>query len=145
MTKLSDIPTLACWHSSTLMQLLFSFDQDVRVEKILIQTIACQPSCNSCSRLTRTWELRKLSHKLSLVNSYQLSCNSCSRLTRSWELRKLPYTFWSRLISYPHLSGHLVAFFIKCLIAQILTCRHCGYGIHERARKWWNYADTWTT
>ena len=55
-------------------------------------------SCNSCSRLTRTWQLRKLLHRLSLVNSHatlvhfwqrhesykflfvnshQLSCNSC--------------------------------------------------------------------
>ena len=50
-----------------------------------------QLSCNSCSRLTRTWELRKLSYKLSLVNSHQLSCNSCSRLTRTWELRKFSY------------------------------------------------------
>ena len=38
---------------------------------------------NSCSPLTRTCELRKLSYKLSLVNSHQLSCNSCSRLTRT--------------------------------------------------------------
>jgi hypothetical protein len=46
-------------------------------------------SCNSCSRLTGARELRKLSCKLSLLNSHQLSCNSCSRLTRAWELRKL--------------------------------------------------------
>ena len=50
-----------------------------------------QLSCNSCSRLTRTRELRKLSYKLSLGNSHQLSCNSCSRLTRTWYLRKLSY------------------------------------------------------
>jgi hypothetical protein len=48
-----------------------------------------QLSCNSCSRLTGAWELRKLSCKLSLLNSHQLSCNSCSRLTGAWELRKL--------------------------------------------------------
>ena len=107
---------------ATLMQLLFSFDQDMRVEKTLIETLASQLSCNShatlvlvwpgheswenchwnsrfstlmqlscnsCSCLTRTWELRKLSCKLSLLNSHQLSCNSCSCLTRTWELRKL--------------------------------------------------------
>ena len=34
---------------------------------IIIKTLACQLSCNFCSRLTRTWELRKLSYKLSLV------------------------------------------------------------------------------
>ena len=28
----------------TLMQLLFSFDKDIRVEKTLIQTLACQLS-----------------------------------------------------------------------------------------------------
>ena len=55
---------------STLMQLLFSFDQDMRVDETLMQTLACQLSCNSCSRLTRTWELMKLSCKLSLVNSH---------------------------------------------------------------------------
>ena len=38
------IQTLACQLSSTLMQLLFSFDQDMRVEKTLIQTPACQLS-----------------------------------------------------------------------------------------------------
>jgi hypothetical protein len=36
------------------------------------QTLASQLSCNSCSRLTRAWELRKLSCKLSLINSHQL-------------------------------------------------------------------------
>ena len=35
-------------------QLLFLFDQDTTVEKTLIQTLDCQLSCNSCSRLTRT-------------------------------------------------------------------------------------------
>ena len=56
---------------STLMQLLFSFDLDTRVVETLMQTHACQLSCNSCSRLTRTWELMKLSCKLSLVSSYR--------------------------------------------------------------------------
>ena len=89
---------------STLMQLLFSccsFDRGTRIEKTLMQTLASQLSCNSCSRLTEAWELRKLSCKLSLLNSHQLSCklsllnshqlscNSCSRLTGAWELRKL--------------------------------------------------------
>ena len=34
------IQTVACQLSSTLMELLFSFDQDKRVEKTLIQTLA---------------------------------------------------------------------------------------------------------
>ena len=55
---------------STLMQLLFSFDQDMRVDETLMQTHAYQLSCNSCSRLTRTRELMKLSCKLSLANSH---------------------------------------------------------------------------
>ena len=66
----------SCWNShansclSTLMQLLFLFDQDTRVDETLMQTLACQLSCNSCSRLTRTRELMKLPCKLSLVNSH---------------------------------------------------------------------------
>ena len=38
------IQTLSCQLSSTLMQLLFSFDQDMTVEKTLIQTVAGQLS-----------------------------------------------------------------------------------------------------
>ena len=38
------IQTLACQLSSTLMQLLFSFDQDMRVERTPMQTLACQLS-----------------------------------------------------------------------------------------------------
>ena len=38
------IQTLACQVSSTLMQLLFSFDQDMRVEKTLKQTLTSQLS-----------------------------------------------------------------------------------------------------
>jgi hypothetical protein len=73
---------------STLMQLLFSIDRCMRVEKTLImQTLACQLSCNSCSRLIKQWKLRKLSCKLSLVNSY--ATLTCSRLIKQWKLRKL--------------------------------------------------------
>ena len=36
----------------TLMQLLFSFDRGMRVEKTFMQALASQLSCNSCSRLT---------------------------------------------------------------------------------------------
>ena len=42
--KKTSIQTLACQLSSTLMQLLFSFDQDMRVKKTSIQTLACQLS-----------------------------------------------------------------------------------------------------
>jgi hypothetical protein len=60
---------------STLMQLLFSFDRGMRVEKTLMQTLASQLSStliNSCSHLTGAWELRKLSCKLSLLNNSHL-------------------------------------------------------------------------
>jgi hypothetical protein len=82
----------------------------MRVEKTLTQTLASQLSCNSCSRLTGAWELRKLTHKLSLLNSHQLSCNSCSRLNGSWELRKLSldkpsYSLHQVLKIRPHISS----------------------------------------
>ena len=63
------IHTLAYQLSSTLMQLLFSFHQDIRVKKTCIQSLARQLSCNSYSNLNRIRKLRNLSHKLSLVNS----------------------------------------------------------------------------
>ena len=53
-TEKTLIQTLACQLSLTLMQLLFSFCKDMRVNK---------------------------KYKLSLVNSHQPLCNSCSRLT----------------------------------------------------------------
>jgi hypothetical protein len=65
--------------STTLMQLLFSSDQRMRVEKTLVQTLDSQQlSCNSCSRLTGAWELRKLSCKLSLLNSHSLEATEYS-------------------------------------------------------------------
>jgi hypothetical protein len=51
------------------MQVLFSFDRGIKVEKTLMQTLASQLSCKFCSRLTGTSKLRKLSCKLSLLNS----------------------------------------------------------------------------
>ena len=59
------IQTLVCQLSSTLMQILFPFDRDMRFEKTLIKTLACQ--------------------------LHQLPCNFCSCLTRTRELRKLSY------------------------------------------------------
>ena len=46
---------------------------------------------NFCFSFNKKKVLKKLSYKLSLVNSHQLSWNSCSRLTRTSELRKLSY------------------------------------------------------
>ena len=53
-----------------------------------------QLSCNSCSRLTRTWELIYYTKtRIYFIQKLacKLSCNSCSRLTRTWELRQLLY------------------------------------------------------
>ena len=57
-----------------------------------LSTLACQLSlvqlsCNSCSRLSRTWELTKVSCLQTLA--CQLSCNSCSRLTKTWKFMEL--------------------------------------------------------
>ena len=51
------------------MQLLFSFDQDMSVNETLMQTLACQLSCKSCSGLTRTCELTKLKGWWKLVRN----------------------------------------------------------------------------
>ena len=45
------IQTLACQLSRTLMQLLSAFDQDMRVEKTLVQTLSCHNSHNTHRRL----------------------------------------------------------------------------------------------
>ena len=60
-----------------------------RFSTTLMHTLASQLSCNSCSRLTGAWELRKLSCKFSLLNSHQLSCkfsllNSHATLVLVW-------------------------------------------------------------
>ena len=67
--------TTACQLLSTIMQLLFSFDQDVRVEKTLIQTLASQLSSTLIQVLfsfDQDKKVEKLSYKLSLLNSHQL-------------------------------------------------------------------------
>jgi hypothetical protein len=63
--------------------------------------------------LTGGWELRKLSCKLSLLNSHQLSCNSCSRFDRDMRVEKtLIQTLASQLSStlmqllFSFWSGH---------------------------------------
>ena len=80
--KLSrSVQLLNIYHlSSTLMQFLFSFDQDMRFEKTLIQTLASQLSyklslLNSHQLLfwfDQDMRFEKLSYKLSLLNSHQL-------------------------------------------------------------------------
>jgi hypothetical protein len=94
------------------MQLLFAFD---RVEKTLIdansrfstlmQTLASQLSCNSCSRLTG---LRKLSLMQTLAS--QLSCNSCSRLTGLRKLSCKLSLLNSRQLSFSYDHGFSIVF-----------------------------------
>ena len=94
---------------STLMQLLFSFDQDTRVKTTLIQTLACQLSCNSCSRLTRTWNSRK-------------DVTFCM-VTLLWR--------WFDMVVYlKQLSHTCVVHFDVCFLKKLLHFFHCD------SRKW---------
>ena len=70
------IQTLACQLSSTLMQLLFSFDQDRRVEKTLIQTLACQLSSTLMQLLfSFDQDMRALRNLFSSNPAYNLAKN----------------------------------------------------------------------
>ena len=106
------------------MQLLFLLDQDMEVEKTLIQTLASQLSCDFCSRLTRTSELRKLSYKHSLVNSHQLSCNSCSHLIRTRELKKLSYKPSQLSLTLTQLK---LKIFVDKNLVPYPTCLHSSF------------------
>ena len=106
------IQTLACQLSSTFMQLLFSFDQGVRVKKTLIHG-------NSRFSTVMQTLASQLLYKLSLLNFHQLSCNSCSHLTKTWELRKL-WCYLSFLNSY---SSSFKFFFIFCY-ARLIVWAH---------------------
>jgi hypothetical protein len=95
--------TLACQLSLalSLKQLLFSFERGTRVKKTLLQTLAsCQLSSSLMQLLfsfDRARELRKLSCKLSLVNSHQLSSDSCFRSHQT--LTQLSLVNYSTLIN----------------------------------------------
>ena len=59
---------------SALVWLLFSFDQDMRVGKTLIQTLACQILSTLVQLLlwlTRIWDFKKLSCKISFLNFHR--------------------------------------------------------------------------
>ena len=118
--------TLACQLSSTLMQLLFSFDWDTRVEKTLMQTLACQLSCNSCSRLTGTRELRKLSCKLSLVNSHQLSwkLSLVNSHQLSWKLSLVNSHQLSWKLSL--VNSHQLSWKLSLVNSHQLSCNSCS-------------------
>ena len=81
---------------STFMQLLFSFDQYMRVEKTLLQTLACQLSCNSFSRLTghESWENSHVDSDLSSSFNTGALLRTCLKLKRNAK---------SRTIRSPHI------------------------------------------
>ena len=91
--------------SSTVIQLLFSFDQDTRVEKTLIN-----------SNLSTLMQLSLLFNQESLVDSCKFSfgkshytlCNYCSRLTRTSKLKN------SRINSYIHNFAFLKSHQLSC-------------------------------
>ena len=58
----------SCFHSIVLSLTDFRLESKI-VETFFLLNTSHQLSCNSCSRLTRIQEQRKLSYKLSLVNS----------------------------------------------------------------------------
>ena len=81
---------LMAWNMNILNW--FKFSWELMTESFCNrEVISSQLFCNSCSCLSGTGELRKLSWKLSLLTSHQVSCNSCSCLTGTWELRKLSW------------------------------------------------------
>ena len=82
------IQTVSCQLSSTLMQLLFSFDQDMRVEKSLIQTLAYQLSSSTLMQLLFSFDQDMRVEKTFIQTlAYQLSSTLnttlFSRLTRT--------------------------------------------------------------
>ena len=59
-------------NTSSIMQILFSFDQDRRVEKTVRKTLACQFSSTLkqfCYRITRTCKLTRVEIPQTLINS----------------------------------------------------------------------------
>ena len=70
--------------------------------------------------LTRPCKLRKLSNKLLHVSSHWLSCNSCSRLIKTQDLRKLSckrfYTPWEAKMQW---TIHLQPFICNIYILYI--------------------------
>ena len=67
------IQTLTCQFVSTLMQLLFPFDQNMRVEKTLIQTLACQLSSTLMQLLFSFDQDMRVEKTLIQTLAYQLS------------------------------------------------------------------------
>jgi hypothetical protein len=107
--------TLASQLSSTLMQLLFSFDRGMRVEKILKENSRFTTlivSCNSCSRLTGAWELRKLSKQTFASQLSSTLINSHATLVlvwprhESWENSQSKLNFASQLRFDQGLTGY---------------------------------------
>jgi hypothetical protein len=132
--------------SSTLMQLLFLFGSGHESWENFHANSRLPTLINSCSPLTGAWELRKLSCKLSLLNSHQLSCNTCSRLTGAWELRKLSCKLLllnshaSLVLVWPGHESWENSHVNKLSLANShqLSCNSCSRLTGAWVERWWN-------
>ena len=70
------IQTLTCQLSSTVLQLLSSFDQDMRVEKTPIQTLSCKFSSTLMQLLFSVDQNMRVEKTVIQTLTSQLSCNS---------------------------------------------------------------------
>jgi hypothetical protein len=105
--------------SSTLMQLLFSFDQAMKVEKTLMS--------NSHATLVLVWSSNE-----SWENSHvKLSCNSCSLLIKQWKLRKLScQTLMQLLFSFDQ------AMKVEKTLTQTLACQLSCNSCSRLIKQW---------
>ncbi len=125
--------TLACQLSLTFMQLLFSFDWDTRVEKTVMQTLACQLSLTFMQLLfSFDWDTR-VEKTLMQTLSSQLS----SILVATFSLAN----FHSSYCSFPFEGNITSQIWPGCLVTHSLRlllmtaklpCQ--GYRLKERFR-----------
>ena len=114
------IQTLACQLSSTLMQLLFSFDQDMRVEKTLKQTLTSQLSSTLIQLLFSFGQDMTVERTLVVT----LSCRLSLRKHSSIIFQMLTYLMLIRLANLcPNavLQRKLISLF---LILFLLSYKH---------------------
>ena len=78
-------------------------------------------------------KLRKFSYQLSLVNPHQLSCNSCSRFTRTWELRKLLHKLSLVNFSHSRLTRGFVLWVNMIMLHEIVNGTDCYGGTSQQS------------
>ena len=131
------IQTLACQLSSTLVQLLFSFDQDTRVEKTLIQTLACQLSSTLMQLLFSFDQDIRVEKTLIQTLACQLSCNSCSRLTKTRKLRNSHTISRSLVLIWLELNQTLPLFAGKSdCVSKLLTFKEYNSAKNTNRSAW---------